>query len=101
MNEKNHDTRQGFTLVELYIVLVIIGLIVGGVLTGQALIAAAKVRAQMTQLDQYDAAINTFRAKYDCLPGDCANAPSSQASGAGSTVGDGNIDYTATWIATL
>ena len=63
----------GFTLVELAIVLVIIGLIVGGVLVGQDLIKAATVRAAITQLEQYDTATNTFRNKYNGLPGDLAN----------------------------
>jgi hypothetical protein len=55
------------------IVLVIIGLIVGGVLVGQDLIKAARVRAGITQLEKYNTAVNTFRGKYNCLPGDCQN----------------------------
>jgi prepilin-type N-terminal cleavage/methylation domain-containing protein len=91
------STNRGFTLVELSIVLVIIGLIVGGVLTGQALIQAAKVRAQLTQIEQLDTAMNAFRAKFDCLPGDCQ--PNSGVLNAAGD-GDGLIDYGA-WSAAL
>ena len=44
-----HTARQGFTLIELSIVLVVIGLVVGGVLVGQDLIRAAGVRATISQ----------------------------------------------------
>ena len=64
-------TRSGFTLIELSIVLVIIGLIIGGVLVGRDLIHAAEIRKTIKQTEQFDAAINTFRNKYNCLPGDC------------------------------
>ena len=98
---RRKSSQSGFTLVELSIVLVIIGLIVGGVLAGQTLIVAAKIRAQMTQLDQFDAGINAFRGKYDCLPGDCqaAQAPvdstgaSTKATSSAGTIGDGTIDF--------
>lgn len=66
--------RKGFTLIELSIVLVIIGLLVGGVLAGQTLIAAAQVRKEISKLNSISTAINTFRVKYDALPGDMANA---------------------------
>jgi prepilin-type N-terminal cleavage/methylation domain-containing protein len=62
--------RNGFTLIELSIVLIIIGLIVGGVLTGQTLIAAAGVRAQITQIEKFNTAAATFMGKYGYLPGD-------------------------------
>ena len=65
-----------FTLIELSIVLVIIGLIVGGVLVGQDLIVAAKNRALLSQVEEIDTAINTFRLKYNGLPGDLNNAES-------------------------
>lgn len=44
--------QSGFTLIELSIVLVIIGLIVGGVLVGRDLIKAAEVRAQVSQIEK-------------------------------------------------
>ena len=68
------STQRGFTLVELSIVLVILGLLVGGVLTGQALIRAAELRSITTERDRYITAVHTFRDKYFALPGDMANA---------------------------
>lgn len=66
--------QQGFTLVEIAIVLVIIGLLLGGVLKGQQMIASAKVKSQMQQIDGIAAAINTYQDKYGALPGDDRNA---------------------------
>lgn len=65
---------RGFSLVELSIVLVILGLLVGGVLTGQSLIRAAELRSVTTEFQKYQAAVNTFRDKYFALPGDMTNA---------------------------
>lgn len=67
-NQGRH--KQAFTLIELSIVLVIIGLIVGGVLVGRDLITAAEARAQVAQIEQYQTAVITFRGKYNNLPGD-------------------------------
>jgi prepilin-type N-terminal cleavage/methylation domain-containing protein len=84
----------GFTLIELSIVLVIIGLIVGGILVGQNLISAAGVRATISQLEQYSTAVNTFREKYGYLPGDIPAQSATQfgfaARGSQPGQGDGN-----------
>jgi prepilin-type N-terminal cleavage/methylation domain-containing protein len=63
-------SARGFTLIEMSIVLVVIGLIVGGILVGQSLISAAGVRATISQIEKYNAAVNTFYGKYGGLPGD-------------------------------
>jgi prepilin-type N-terminal cleavage/methylation domain-containing protein len=68
----------GFTLIELSIVLVIIGLIIGGILVGQDLIKAAEVRAQISQIEKYNSAVNTFRGKFQAIPGDMAVATANQ-----------------------
>lgn len=63
----------GFTLIELSIVLVIIGLIVGGILVGRDLISAAEVRAQVSQIEKFQQAVNTFKGKYGSIPGDISD----------------------------
>lgn len=79
-------SQAGFTLVELSIVLVIIGLIVGGVLVGQNLIRAAELRATVSQIETFNTTVNTFRGKYNGIPGDFVRA----AQFALGTNGDGN-----------
>lgn len=69
--------KQGFTLIEMSVVLVIIGLIVGGVLAGRSLIEQACERAQITQIERYRTATNTFYGKYNALPGDLTKADAS------------------------
>lgn len=66
--------KHGFSLVELSIVLVILGLLVGGVLAGQSLIRAAQLRSVSTEYSRYSAAVNTFKDKYFAAPGDMRNA---------------------------
>ncbi len=60
----------GFTLIELAIVLVVIGLLLGGVLKGQELIDSARVRNLISQMDSIKAAYLTFQDKYQAAPGD-------------------------------
>ncbi len=66
--------NNAFSLVELSIVLVILGLLVGGVLSGQSLIHAAQLRSVTTEHDKYFTAIRTFKDKYFAVPGDMVNA---------------------------
>lgn len=70
MHKENMKKNDGFTLVELSIVLVIIGLIIGGVLVGQDMIKSAEIRSTIAQVQGYDTAVNVFRDKYSQLPGD-------------------------------
>jgi prepilin-type N-terminal cleavage/methylation domain-containing protein len=71
------NLRQGFTLLELSIVLVIIALIVGGVLVGQDLIKSSELRGTLSQYEKYNTAVNTFRVKYNGIPGDIRRADAS------------------------
>ena len=89
------NVRRGFTLVELSIVLVILGLLVGGVLTGQSLIRASELRAITSESTRFVTAINAFRDKYFAIPGDMNNASSFWPS-AGNGDGSGSINTSAT-----
>ncbi len=77
----NH--RRGFTLIELSIVLVIIGLIIGAIAVGRDLVQATKIRMAVAQIEKYKTAVNTFRTKYNAIPGDMTQ---DQADDAGFTV---------------
>lgn len=62
--------KSGFSLVELSIVLVILGLLTGGILAGQSLIRAAELRSVSTEYQRYATATGSFRDKYFAVPGD-------------------------------
>lgn len=72
-NTINH-LKRGFTLVELAIALVIIGVIAGGVITGQELIRASEISSLAAQLTKYQSAYNKYKDKYRAVPGDHRNA---------------------------
>ncbi len=84
--------EKGFTLVELAIVMVIIGLLIGGILKGQEMIANAQVTATIAQIKGIDAATSTFRDQYDALPGDMANAATRLVNCAVNPCNNGNGD---------
>lgn len=81
----------GFTLVELSIVIVIIGLIAAGITVGQSLVGAAKLRTLSNEISQYKVAYNSFRSQYDALPGDMANAYDYWGAVTGCTNNDVNV----------
>ena len=66
----NARRNQGFTLIEIAIVLVIIGLLLGGILKGQELITSARVRNLISQQDGVKAAFYGFQDRFRGLPGD-------------------------------
>jgi prepilin-type N-terminal cleavage/methylation domain-containing protein len=70
ISREDSATRKGFTLVELAIVITIIGLLIGGILKGQEMIRNARVTATIAQVQSYLAATETFRDRFDNLPGD-------------------------------
>lgn len=68
-------TKQaGFTLVEIAIVLVIIGLLLGGILKGQEMITQAKIKNVVNDFNGITAAVNSYQDRYRALPGDDLNA---------------------------
>lgn len=66
--------KNGFSLLELSIVLVIIGLLTSGVMVGQDLVRQAELRSVTSDLQKHLTAINAFKSKYNALPGDMRNA---------------------------
>lgn len=83
--------RSAFSLLELSIVLVILGLLAGGVMSGQSLIRSAQLRSMLTDREQWVTAVHTFKDKYFGLPGDINTA--TQIWGlAGAGVGCASID---------
>lgn len=62
--------QRGFTLIEIAIVLVIIGLLLGGVLKGQELITQAKIKNVANDMNGVSVAIYAYQDRYKRLPGD-------------------------------
>jgi prepilin-type N-terminal cleavage/methylation domain-containing protein len=77
--------KQGFTLLELSIVLVIIGLLIGGIFVGQSLIHTAQLNAVVSEFNKYQTSVQNFKQQYQALPGDMSNASSFWGPADGST----------------
>ena len=93
-------TQQGFTLVEIAIVLVIIGLLLGGILKGQEMIAQAKIKNVIGDMAGISAAMYGYQDRYRALPGDDKGAATRWATVAGILPGDGDGVVAGKYLAT-
>jgi prepilin-type N-terminal cleavage/methylation domain-containing protein len=91
------NKQSGFTLIEIAIVLVIIGLLLGGVLKGQELINSAKVKNLATDFKNVPIYIYGYQDKYKALPGDDSNAVTHLAGGSGVVNGNGDGIISGAW----
>jgi len=102
MKHRSLARQSGFTLVEIAIVLVIIGLLLGGVLKGQELIDQSKIKRVVNDFNNITAAVYTYQDRYKALPGDDANAAARWtkiiAGATAATAGNGDTIMTATLL---
>ncbi|MFW0776694.1 MAG: type II secretion system protein [Rickettsiales bacterium] len=87
---KSTSKKRGFTLVEIAIVLLIIGLVSSAIMVGGDLVRAASIRSQITQFEQINTMVNVFRDRYGCLPGDCVDAVAQGFAVNPASAGNGN-----------
>lgn len=93
------QSTNAFSLVELSIVILIIGFIVGAVIAGRSLIRNAELRSVISDFQQYSTAAHTFKVKYFAFPGDMMSATDFWNTNTSNGNGDGNIDIN--WSATV
>lgn len=89
--------RKGFTLVELAIVMVIIGVMIGGVLKGQSMIENARINRVVSDYKNISAAYFMYYDRYNYFPGD---DPTASARWTGISNGNGGGTITGNWNST-
>ena len=92
--------QSGFTLVEIAIVLVIIGLLLGGILKGQELINSAKVKNLANDFRVIPTYIYAFQDKFKALPGDDVQGDTHLPGGVAADKGNGNSIIDGAWDST-
>lgn len=88
----HRNRTSGFTLVELSIVLVIIGLIIGGVLTGRQIMENAQITNAVNSIQAFEAQFQTYMQNYNAMPGDDANGLSRFSLTGTAGNGDGTLN---------
>ncbi len=84
MKKVTQENNSGFTLIELAVVLVIIGFLIGGIVAGQSLLRQSRISSVLSDANKYLSAVERFDTKYQALPGDINGS----AYWSGSYVGD-------------
>ena len=92
MTNKYTKRTEGFTLVELSIVIIIIGFLIAGVAAGQSLIKQSQLNSVINQIASIRSAFNQFKVVYDGKPGDFIKAYAYWGAAAGCTDADVNVD---------
>lgn len=95
--ERAQNRDEGFTLVEVAIVLLIMGLLVAGILNGRALIDSAETRNLAQQFLSVETALHSYQDRYRAIPGDDrrankANVQATVATTPAGMTGNGRID---------
>jgi len=90
MQTKRQRGQSGFTLVEIAIVLVIVGLLLGGILKGQEMITQARIKNVVNDFNGLTAAYFSYQDRYKAVPGDDINGATRWGSGFGGQSGGGN-----------
>lgn len=91
------QTLKGFTLVEMVVVLIIAGIIVGGVMKGRDAMESAKVVATIEEIKNLQASVISYQSDYGYLPGDDKNASEVFGSAVTSGTGNGQVDTAIAW----
>ncbi len=88
MKKTFSSKKSAFSLIELSIVLIIIGLLIAGVTGGASLIKSSELRSAMGEARGYAVAVNAFYTQYNALPGDYNTSLGIPASTTGNPYGD-------------
>ncbi len=91
MNKKISKKKSGFSLIELSIVLIIIGLLIAGITGGASLIKSSELRTIMSEARAYAVSVNAFYTQFNAYPGDYGTSVGGVSTALGDA--DGTIEY--------